>query len=108
MTMTSEKPLKFDEAGIAIEQLRAGLEVGRTGGVTLQDPGILTFAALRVIGPAGTVLVSAGPMPDGKVVFFAPPVDAVSGSGVNEVIGTPDRVGEVAGIIRRRVTAARI
>jgi hypothetical protein len=108
MKAISATPLKFDEAGIAIGQLQDRLEIGRADGVTLQDPGILTFAALRVVGPAGTVLVSAGPMPDGKVVFFAPPLDAVSGSGINEVIGTPDRVGEVAGIIRRRVTASRI
>lgn len=104
--MTSDKPQKFGDEGLAIERLRAGLEVGRTGGVALQDPGILTFAALRVVGPTGSVLVSAGRM-DGGVVFFAPPVDAVSGSGVCDVIGTSERIAEVAGILRRRVTATR-
>ncbi len=106
MTMTSVTPPKFGDAGIAIERLRTGLEVGRTGGVTIQDPGILTFAALRVTGPAGSVLVSAGHTRDNRVVFFAPPVDEVAGSSVNDVIGTPDRINEVAGILRRRVTVA--
>lgn len=105
--MTSETPQKFGEAGLAIERLRAGLEVGRTGGVTLQDPGMLTFAALRVTGPAGSVLVSAGHKGDDRIMFFAPPVDEASGSGVCEVIGTPERIGEVAGIVRRRVTVTR-
>jgi hypothetical protein len=103
---TSALPQKFGDAGLAMERLRAGMEVGRTGGVTLEDPGILTFAALRVVGPAGSVLVSATYRAGGTVVFLAPPVDAVSGSGVCDVIGTSDRITEVAGILRRRVMTA--
>lgn len=104
---TSRTPPKFGEAGLAIEQLHDRLEVGRADGVTIQDPTILTFAALRVAGPAGTVLVSAGHGADGKVEFYAPPVDERPYQSVCEVIGTPDRIGEVAGILRRRVTASR-
>ena len=105
--MTVTTPQKFGDAGLAMDRLRASLEIGRTGGVTIQDPAILTFAALRVVGPAGSVLVSAGHQADGKVMFFAPPVDEVEVNGVNVVIGTPDRITEVAGILRSRVTVSR-
>lgn len=104
---TSELPPRFGEAGQAIEQLRISLEMGRAGGLKVQDPGMCTFAALRVTGPAGSVLVSAGHKGDNRVLFFAPPVHEVEVNGMCEVIGTPDRITEVAGILRRRVTVAR-
>lgn len=88
-----------------MEQLHNHLQAGRAGGLEIHDPGILTFAALRVTGPAGSVLVSAA-LHETGVVFYAPPVDGVPYSGVCEVIGTPARITEVAGILLRRVTVA--
>lgn len=74
-------------------------------GLRTKEGGLLTVASLRVLGEVGELLITMRETEQGEVEFLAPPVDAVPYKSALEVLGTAAHVAQVAGIVRRRLTA---
>ena len=84
-----------------LDRLRAEL---KGGGIALAPSGIVSFDAVRVVGPGNSLLVSVYDRGDG-IDFLAVPEPDTDPDGPYESIGTEEQITQVAGIIRRRVGA---
>lgn len=92
---------KVRPSTLAMGRLTAEL---KGGGIALVAPGIASFDAVRVTGPAGELFVAVRDTEDG-IDFLAPP-EPDDPDGPYVPLGTEAQVTQVAGIIRRRVGAA--
>ena len=77
-----------------LSRLRAEL---KGGGITLAVSGIVSFDAVRVIGPSGELLVAVRDAEDG-IDFLAVPEPDDNPDGPYESLGNEEQVTQVAGI----------
>jgi len=86
---------------VALGYLTAEL---RSSGIGLLPSDVVSFDAVRVVGPGGELFVSVRDLGEDGIEFLAPP-EPDDPDGPYEPLGSAERVMEVAGIIRRRVGA---
>ncbi len=85
-----------------LDRLRAEL---KGGGIALAPSGIVSFDAVRVVGPGNSLLVAVRDRGGDGIDFLAVPEPDTDPDGPYEPIGTEEQLTQVAGIIRRRVGA---
>ncbi|GAA0962448.1 hypothetical protein [Actinocorallia libanotica] len=86
---------------VALGRLRSEL---KGSDIVLAPSGIMSFDAVRVVGPVGELLVSVRARDEDGIDFLAAPEPDLP-DGPYEPLGAEEQLTEVAGIIRRRVGA---